>query len=648
MKSKTYVIISFLVAVVAVWGSKAYAAEPISKDIAFEITQDYEACSFTITTQVQGNFIVELNKENDDQTYTAMIEDDVSCIISVEDVKAGRWHVTVTEVVKDDPETQIQETEEWETQEEAVTEDVRTADEVIGKIQVQAKAIDKTSFSIGNVDVARDIVGLQKYFKDDAIVIEWTDTSCGNVNVSVIDAYTNQILDKQTVTGRYYEFELPALVSEITIDIVPATSSNITGANSTYTLAVINDPDAVVTYEDKEYTNEDSVPVNIQLNKAYSLLFMVNGAEVKTTGMLAAGIYTYTVPVTEGMNEVLTYVMDSEHNMRSASYSIIRDSIKPALTLDMEYDGMTTYDDTILVTGTIKDYDTFMINETKPIVAGDGSFKSEYILRDGENVLDICATDIAGNETLYRATVTKMIKETPRIMDYIGPIGLIAVLIAVIGYKFYHKHKGKGDKAQKPAQEETEREEKKKIEKDSAKKMPAGKKYALYAIVGAACLIGSYQFLTNVLLYGYIPSHSMEPMLKDGDYVIVNGLAYLKHEPQRGDVIIFRHDGVANEETIIKRVIGLPGDSLVFVDGYLYINGELVYESYLPEDTETNSSKDFDHVPEGCYFVMGDNREDSRDSRHWDDPYVEKSEINGKLLSVVPVARLIDTIESIF
>ena len=408
-------------------------------------------------------------------------------------------------------------------------------------------------------------------------------------------------------------------------------------------MAVLNAPDALVTYEDKEYTNEDLIPVYVQLNDSYSLLFMVNGAEVKTTGMLAAGEYTYEVPVTEGNNEILTYVVDVNHNMRSTSYSVVRDSIKPALTLDMEYDKMTTYDDTITITGTIKDYETFMINETEPVVAGDGSFKAEYILKDGDNVLNIRATDLAGNETLYSATVTKMIKETPKILEYAGPIGVVLILIAGVLYKLFNKKKDSEKEDVKSTQKKTAKE------KNPAKKeKQTVRKFKAPIIVFVFCLTGAYLFFTKILIFGNIPSDSMYPTLQIGDYVICNGLAYVRNEPQRGDIIVFAHENIADGELLIKRVIGLPGDSLVFVDGYLYINGELVYESYLPEDMETNSLKDFDEVPENCYFIMGDNRENSVDSRFWENPYVSEKEIKGKLFSIIPFSRLVDTVKGFF
>lgn len=641
------VIISFALTL----GNTFLADEPVSKDIVFEIAKDYEACEFTIKTEKEGNFDVIL--KNGQTTYRGSIEGSNTCIISVEDVKAGRWNVNVTqkqteeEMIVDQPELEAEDAEaDVQSDQTQTGENPLSADEVIGKVQVTAKAIDKTAFSIGNVRVARDIVGLQLYFKDDAIVAEWTDTSCGNVIVSVIDTYTNQILDTQTITGRYYEFEIPELVSEITVDIVPATSSNITGADSRFTKKVENSPNAVVSYEDKKYVNTETVPVTVNLGDVYSLIFFVNGSEVKKTGDLTSGEYVFDIPITEGTNEILTYVVDADHNMRSTAALIIRDSIKPALTLDMEYDGITTYDDFITITGTIKDYDTFMVNETKPVVAGDGSFKCEYILKDGENKLDVLATDNAGNETLYSATVIKAVKETT-IRDYAGPIGIGLILICGIVFKLHSKKNCKSAEDGEGVQEKHHREKK---VKTPQKDLSGKKKTAVYGIIGFISLICSYLFFTHVIIGGWIPSSSMEPTLQIGDYAISNGLAYVRHEPQRGDIIIFRHAdvGIGDGGTLVKRIIGVPGDSIMFIDGYVYLNGELVYETYLPENTETNSYKDYEDIPEGCYFVMGDNREDSFDSRFWEDPYVRRSEIRGKLLSVIPFARLKEAVEGLF
>ena len=152
-------------------------------------------------------------------------------------------------------------------------------------------------------------------------------------------------------------------------------------------------------------------------------------------------------------------------------------------------------------------------------------------------------------------------------------------------------------------------------------------------------------FFSTVIKNGVVPSGSMEPTLNIGDIAVVNGLAYIQKDPQRGDIVIFKTDEIP-DDTLIKRVIGLPGDSLMFIDGYLYINGELIYEEYLPEDMETNSFKDFE-VPDGCYFVMGDNRTNSYDSRSWNNPYITKDDIGGKMICDIPVSKLKASVKSL-
>jgi signal peptidase I len=112
-----------------------------------------------------------------------------------------------------------------------------------------------------------------------------------------------------------------------------------------------------------------------------------------------------------------------------------------------------------------------------------------------------------------------------------------------------------------------------------------------------------------------VESISMQPTLYPGDYVIVNKLAYrLKGSPDRGDVIVFRYPPNPAAIPYIKRVIGLPGDQIHIADGRVSVNGQLVVEPYLV--VPTNRGGDWS-VPEGQLFVMGDNRNNSSDSRSW-------------------------------
>ncbi len=107
---------------------------------------------------------------------------------------------------------------------------------------------------------------------------------------------------------------------------------------------------------------------------------------------------------------------------------------------------------------------------------------------------------------------------------------------------------------------------------------------------------------------------SMEPGLGHDEYLVVEKISYAKHEPLRGDIIVF-HDPRDREQTFIKRLIGLPGDRVEIVDGSLLLNGKPVREPYL----DSAFLPDFSHpkLAEDQYFALGDNRALSKDSRNY-------------------------------
>lgn len=137
-----------------------------------------------------------------------------------------------------------------------------------------------------------------------------------------------------------------------------------------------------------------------------------------------------------------------------------------------------------------------------------------------------------------------------------------------------------------------------------------------FALVGAV----AFCFTKFVIINAFIPSESMENTLQVGDFVMGNRLA---RNYERGDILIFKFN---DEEYFIKRLIGLPGDDIEIKDHAVYVNGEKLDEPYLKEQMETPEEMSF-HVPEGSYFMMGDNRNESYDSRYWDDPYIKKDQI---------------------
>ena len=135
-------------------------------------------------------------------------------------------------------------------------------------------------------------------------------------------------------------------------------------------------------------------------------------------------------------------------------------------------------------------------------------------------------------------------------------------------------------------------------------------------------------FALNKLVYinAVIPSESMQNTILKGDRIIGNRLAYLADDPERFDIVIFKYPDNPSE-IFIKRVIGLPEETVEIKDGKVYINGskEPLDDSFCPETPEGDFGPY--EVPENCYFMMGDNRNNSLDSRYWNNHYVEKDAI---------------------
>ena len=134
----------------------------------------------------------------------------------------------------------------------------------------------------------------------------------------------------------------------------------------------------------------------------------------------------------------------------------------------------------------------------------------------------------------------------------------------------------------------------------------------LVVAVAAAVLLRTF-----VIQPYYIPSGSMEPTLMVGDKVLVNKLSYDFHSVHRGDVIVFKkppHDYTPAIKDLIKRVIGLPNETISGMNGHVYINGHELNEPWLRKGVYTSNFGPV-HIPPGYYFVMGDNRTNSADSR---------------------------------
>lgn len=170
--------------------------------------------------------------------------------------------------------------------------------------------------------------------------------------------------------------------------------------------------------------------------------------------------------------------------------------------------------------------------------------------------------------------------------------------------------------------EETDKQEEQKKTTNWVKEIFSWIRIFLVALV-IAFLINNF-----VIINANVPSGSMEKTIMTDDRMIGLRTSYWFKEPQRGDIVIFKNPDNQNE-TFVKRLIGLPGEKVVIKDAKIYINDseEPLKEDYLPEEWTRSNGSDNPmeyNVPEDGYFMLGDNRNLSRDARFWNNTYVTK------------------------
>ncbi|HEX4863876.1 MAG TPA: signal peptidase I [Acidimicrobiales bacterium] len=162
-----------------------------------------------------------------------------------------------------------------------------------------------------------------------------------------------------------------------------------------------------------------------------------------------------------------------------------------------------------------------------------------------------------------------------------------------------------------------------------------------WLVILAIAVLAAFLIRSFAIEPFFIPSGSMEPTLQIGDRVLVNKLSYDLHSVHRGDIVVFKkpaNDYSPGVKDLIKRVIGLPGETISAHDGVVFIDSRKLSEPWLPKGETTGSFPPM-LIPHGEYFMMGDNRGDSADSRIIG-PVTDKLFIGRAFVRVWPLSRL--------
>ncbi|WP_066639399.1 signal peptidase I [Desulfolucanica intricata] len=168
---------------------------------------------------------------------------------------------------------------------------------------------------------------------------------------------------------------------------------------------------------------------------------------------------------------------------------------------------------------------------------------------------------------------------------------------------------------------------------------PKRKKSALREIIESIAIAVLLAAIIRIFIFEpfYIPSGSMIPALIPNDRIIVSKLSYNFSEPERGDVIVFKYPKDPSRR-FVKRLIAFGGETIEIRNSKLYINGNQIPENYLPKDLQFNDFGPYP-VPQNSYFMMGDNRNSSDDSRFWG-PLPKENVIGKAVLIYWPLSHL--------
>ena len=620
MKSVKYMVMALAVLIATMFPKTALAAKSTTNII---LDKDYAVCSISVVVEKAGTYSGYVADE-DGNKYSLIVADETHLSCVVRDLAAGSYKVVVKS--KDDYVP-------------AVTVTVRNGNE--------SSAYDPNQTIAVGIDIAK----MQTYFDDNDLVISWEESAVDNVTVKVTNLNTNETIANEQVVGKDFRCTIPDGTKELFISVVPTESANIQGAEKSFTKTFVNNPDVVVSFPESIYCNKDYVTASVTFGKPYSFFVNCNDTMVIETEKKDAGTYDINIPlIDEGTDYITLYVVDEMGNRRSYSNTIFRDTQIPRLTFSSEYNGAVSNEATYTITGRVIDYDTLKINDTDVSVATDGQFSFECALHEGENDIHVVASDVAGNTAEEYFTISYQVKNTPK---FDMTILFVPVVIGVLIFVFKSKNKGVKKEDNKEMNEEKitlandieteddELDEDVNLSEDVDEAVSKEKKRekqrtisnehfknVMFIILTCSLIWLCFNY---VLELAYIPSESMRPTIEIGD-IVVSSRVGNKANIKRGSIVTFFKEGIG----MCKRVIGLPNDVITFESGKVYVNGEMLDESaYLSDSVKTSALATYT-VPEGCYFLLGDNRESSYDARYWAEPYVAFEDIESVELFILP------------
>ena len=171
------------------------------------------------------------------------------------------------------------------------------------------------------------------------------------------------------------------------------------------------------------------------------------------------------------------------------------------------------------------------------------------------------------------------------------------------------------------------------------------KEIIIWMLLIAITIAASYFITTNVFVKTSVSGVSMEPTLTEGQVVIVNKFEYNFKVPKRNDVIVYKQSNKEHSYFELKRVIGLPGETVKIKNGVVYINDEVIKEKVKTDIIQNGGlAEEGVKLDDNEYFVLGDNRNESEDSRFASVGNVLKNEILGKAIAIEKPLSLIDSL----